>query len=34
MKDIIAAIQYLHSLNPPVIHRDIKPENLILDLKG
>ena len=34
MHDILGAIQYLHSQNPPVIHRDIKPENLILDSEG
>ncbi|KAL4449335.1 hypothetical protein ABPG74_015717 [Tetrahymena malaccensis] len=31
MADIILAVEYLHSQNPPIIHRDIKPENLILD---
>jgi serine/threonine protein kinase len=27
--DILAILQYLHALNPPVLHRDIKPSNLI-----
>ena len=29
--DVIAAVEYLHSRNPPIIHRDIKPENILLD---
>ncbi len=33
MREIISAVQYLHSLNPPIIHRDIKPENILLDAK-
>ena len=28
---IVAALKYLHSQNPPVIHRDLKPENVLLD---
>lgn len=28
------ALDYMHSLNPPVIHRDIKPENILLDKGG
>ena len=26
---ILEILQYLHSLNPPIIHRDIKPQNII-----
>ncbi|MEM6436055.1 MAG: serine/threonine-protein kinase, partial [Cyanobacteria bacterium P01_D01_bin.115] len=26
---VLAVLQYLHGLNPPIIHRDIKPQNLI-----
>jgi serine/threonine protein kinase len=28
------ALEYMHSLQPPVIHRDIKPENILLDREG
>jgi len=31
MREIINAVEYLHSLDPPIIHRDIKPENILLD---
>ena len=31
MREIISAVKYLHSFNPPIIHRDIKPENILLD---
>lgn len=27
-------LQFLHSLNPPVIHRDIKPQNIVIDPAG
>ena len=33
MREIISAVEYLHSTNPPIIHRDIKPENILLDPK-
>jgi len=28
------ALDYMHSLSPPVIHRDIKPENILFDKGG
>ena len=34
MREVISAVKYLHSLNPPIIHRDIKPENILLDSNG
>ena len=33
MREVISAVQYLHSTSPPIIHRDIKPENVLLDSK-
>lgn len=30
MIDIVEAVCYLHSLNPPVLHRDLKPENVLM----
>ena len=33
IRDIVLALEYLHTRNPPIIHRDIKPENLLLDNK-
>eukprot|EP00826_Nyctotherus_ovalis_P014439 TRINITY_DN14028_c0_g1_i3.p1 TRINITY_DN14028_c0_g1~~TRINITY_DN14028_c0_g1_i3.p1 ORF type:complete len:751 (+),score=254.98 TRINITY_DN14028_c0_g1_i3:92-2344(+) len=33
MREVISAVEYLHSTNPPIIHRDIKPENVLLDSK-
>ena len=30
LADVIRAIYYLHSLNPPVLHRDLKPENVLI----
>ncbi len=30
MRDIIDAISYLHSMDPPILHRDIKPENILI----
>jgi len=34
MTDIIKALDYLHSHNPPILHRDIKPENILISDKG
>lgn len=34
MREVILAVEYLHSRDPPIIHRDIKPENLLLDKDG
>jgi serine/threonine protein kinase len=34
MREIISAVKYLHTRNPPIIHRDIKPENVLLDSDG
>ena len=34
LREIISAVKYLHSMNPPIIHRDIKPENVLLDNDG
>src|SRR5215204_3615588 len=31
---LLDALDYLHSQEPPVIHRDIKPHNLKLNLRG
>ncbi|MBK8049464.1 MAG: PD40 domain-containing protein [Anaerolineales bacterium] len=28
--EVCAALQYLHSQQPPIIHRDIKPQNIII----
>lgn len=33
IREVTAAVAYLHSLKPPIIHRDIKPENILLDSK-
>ena len=34
MDQLCDVLEYLHSLNPPVIHRDIKPSNLIIGTDG
>ena len=34
LRECISAVNYLHSLDPPIIHRDIKPENILLDSNG
>ena len=31
---LLDALDYLHTLNPPIIHRDIKPQNLKLTSRG
>ncbi len=33
MREVFSAVEYLHSMSPPIIHRDIKPENILLDGK-
>ncbi len=33
MREVFSAVEYLHSMTPPIIHRDIKPENILLDSK-
>ena len=34
LRELVAALQYLHTRDPPIIHRDIKPENILLDSEG
>lgn len=34
LDQLLAVLEYLHSLQPPVIHRDLKPANVILDPAG
>jgi len=29
-KQILEAVNYLHSLKPPIIHRDLKPTNILI----
>jgi serine/threonine protein kinase len=29
-KEILEAVNYLHSFEPPIIHRDLKPENILI----
>lgn len=33
-KDLCSALNYLHSLNPPIIYRDMKPSNIMLKPDG
>ena len=33
-QQVLNVLNYLHTLNPPVIHRDIKPENVIYHPEG
>jgi serine/threonine-protein kinase len=33
-KDLASALDYLHSMNPPIIYRDMKPSNIMLKPDG
>ena len=33
-REIILAVEYLHTRSPVIIHRDIKPENIMIDKTG
>ena len=33
-KDLCSALDYLHSMNPPIIYRDMKPSNIMLNPDG
>ena len=33
-RQLLEVLDYLASLNPPVLHRDVKPSNVILDIDG
>lgn len=34
LTQLLATLEYLHSLNPPVFHRDIKPANIVVGENG
>jgi serine/threonine protein kinase len=34
MRQLLDSLDYLHSLDPPIIHRDIKPQNLKVTSRG
>eukprot|EP00768_Dysnectes_brevis_P004227 gnl/Dysnectes_brevis/3017_a3727_1022.p1 GENE.gnl/Dysnectes_brevis/3017_a3727_1022~~gnl/Dysnectes_brevis/3017_a3727_1022.p1 ORF type:complete len:1318 (+),score=286.73 gnl/Dysnectes_brevis/3017_a3727_1022:27-3980(+) len=34
LAQVCQALDYIHSLDPPLVHRDIKPENILLRRKG
>jgi serine/threonine protein kinase len=34
IEQVCAALEYLHSLDPPIIHRDLKPQNIIITREG
>lgn len=33
-REVVSAIEYLHSLDPAIIHRDVKPENILIQKTG
>jgi len=33
-RQLLDVLEYLHTLQPPIVHRDIKPQNLKLDSRG
>lgn len=34
MNQVLSALEYLHTQDPPVLHRDVKPENIKITPKG